>query len=64
MNAHRKDLTAKTATMEHRHYATIAAIIRDLPEAMKPSVALHFARELRATNPRFQADRFYAACMA
>lgn len=66
MNAHRKDLNAPTANMEHRHFATIAAIIRALPEAAdtRAGMAQHFARHLRATNPRFNTDRFLAACMA
>jgi hypothetical protein len=66
MTANRKDLNAKTASMQHRHFATIARIIRDMRHsgwtADADRVAECFARELRATNPRFQASRFLAAC--
>ncbi|RWD70285.1 hypothetical protein [Mesorhizobium sp.] len=64
ITANRKDLVAKTARLEHRHFATIARIIRDMPECGgdQLNIARHFARELRGTNPRFQASRFLAAC--
>ena len=59
ITAHRKDLNAKTARFEHRHFATIARIIRDMPArgGDKLNTARHFARELRATNHHFQASR-------
>ncbi|RWI90541.1 MAG: hypothetical protein EOR22_23655 [Mesorhizobium sp.] len=64
ITANRKDLIAKTARFEHRHFATIARIIRDIPArgGDQLNIARHFARELRGTNPRFQASRFLAAC--
>jgi hypothetical protein len=41
---------------------TIAHLI--LREDLKHGVAVAFARELRITNPRFDADRFIAAATA
>jgi uncharacterized membrane-anchored protein len=52
--------------MQHRHFATIAAIIREMAngqdENLRGIVAFAFARELAATNPRFDRDRFLRAC--
>lgn len=62
ITANRKDLNAKTARFEHRHFATVAAIIRNMPAQGRADIARQFARELRTTNPRFQASRFLAAC--
>ena len=64
ITANLKDLNAKTARFEHRHFATIARIIRDMPArgSLEDTIARHFAHELRGTNPRFQASRFLAAC--
>lgn len=59
--AHRKDLTTGLAPMQHRHFATIATIIRDMP-GRKDVVAAIFADRLAATNPNFDRDRFLAAC--
>jgi hypothetical protein len=67
MNAHKKDLSGKTATMTHMHFRQIAEIIRDLDGTMTVSdrscIAQHFAGELRKTNPNFKPERFIAACM-
>jgi hypothetical protein len=57
--------------LEHRHYKLIAGIIADLDvvtggvlnEQIKASVAEHFAKELRRTNPRFSHSRFVSAAM-
>ena len=46
---------------QHRHYCKIAATIAELPEEMRATVAQHFARELRGTNPGFDAYRFETA---
>lgn len=63
--AHRKDLNAKTASMEHRHFATIARIIRGIPdEDIRYAVARKFAADLRPTNPRFSEDRFLRAALS
>lgn len=70
MAARRKDLTAGMANMQHRHFATIAAIIRDMREDGTMSaedvrtVAEHFASKLDATNENFNRKRFLAACDA
>lgn len=60
----RKDKTNASATMEHRHFATIAAILADLPSewSRKPAVIEHFADALRHTNPKFDRARFLRAC--
>lgn len=61
--AKRKDLTSGLGEMQHRHFASIAAIIRALPtDLFSRDIAIHFANELRQTNPRFDRARFLAAC--
>lgn len=65
--ATRKDRNAGYCDMEHRHFATIAAIIREMrgaetAENTVDHVAEHFARELAKTNPRFDRRRFLVAC--
>jgi hypothetical protein len=67
--AHRKDINAGKARLEHRHFATIAAILRALPDRLdadeaKMEVIRHFADELEDTNPNFNRDRFFRACLA
>jgi hypothetical protein len=66
MKPHGKDMRAPKAQMQHRHYATIAAIIRDIPNTddLRAGIAQHFARRLTGTNPGFNKERFIAACMA
>lgn len=46
---------------QHRHYVKIAAIIAELPQAIRDEVALHFTKELTHTNLKFDAHRFFAA---
>lgn len=60
----RKDKTNSASEMQHRHFATIAAILADLPDhwSRKPAVIHHFAEELRHTNPKFDRARFLRAC--
>ena len=53
----------REAKLQHRHYATIAAIIRKLPEEARERVGRHFAEWLAWSNPRFDGDRFVRACM-
>lgn len=60
--AARKDKTNAGVTMEHRHFATIAAIIADMPLAFSGVVALRFANALHHTNPKFDRARFLRAC--
>lgn len=57
-------------TMTHGHYEFIARTVRsylahsDASEAafQRARLAHHFAKELKATNPRFNSDRFIIAC--
>ncbi len=64
----RKDRTTAPVPMQHRHYATIAAVIKGriepVPDGHLTSkhVAEIFAQELAATNPRFDRRRFLTAC--
>jgi hypothetical protein len=64
-----KDKTSGLAPMQHRHFATIATIIREMPangtalgQFAPEQVAELFANRLGETNPRFDRDRFLAAC--
>ncbi len=58
-----KDTRSGLGEMQHRHFATVAAIIAALPDDMLTrAVADHFADKLAATNPRFDRKRFLAAC--
>lgn len=64
--AHRKDLRTGVSDMQHRHFATVAAIIRGMDgedfEGLRPTIARRFADELATTNPRFDRRRFLLAC--
>jgi ribosomal 50S subunit-associated protein YjgA (DUF615 family) len=65
-SAARKDSRTGKAAMQHRHFATIAAIIKTYPDATSNElrqIADHFAKELADTNPNFNAERFKAACL-
>lgn len=63
--AHRKDLNAGIGDMQHRHFATIATIIRETSnEAHKQYMAEVFAARLPATNSNFDKRRFLLACGA
>lgn len=59
----RKDRTTGKATMEHRHFATIAAIIGTFDPEDREHVANRFANELASTNPKFDRARFLRACL-
>lgn len=68
-SALRKDRTqAAHATMEHRHFAFIAATIAGMPDfspslrTAKLSTASTFADACAGTNARFDRARFFAAC--
>lgn len=65
-SALRKDKrNAGGTTFEHRHFASIAAMLKDLPLASKQTkadVIEYFADELARTNPRFDRKRFLTAC--
>jgi len=57
-----EDEDAGLAPMQHRHFATIAKIIRSMPEASRAEAKKHFASALGKTNPRFDRERFLVAC--
>lgn len=65
--ASRKD-AGTLANLEHRHFATIATIIKMLPvdapdaKGFREGIARHFADELPRTNPKFDQARFLRAC--
>lgn len=52
--------------LEHRHFATIAAILADecehLPQMQWSALCNRFADRLTDTNPRFDRHRFLMAC--
>lgn len=63
-SALRKDKRNAVSTMEHRHFATVAAILRDMDIAggQRSSVIRQFADALARTNLRFDRERFLRAC--
>ncbi len=64
-----KDKRTGLAPLQHRHFATIAAILLDARSALflrgeeDPNSALneYFAERLAETNPRFDRERFLKA---
>jgi len=67
----RKDTANASSDMQHRHFATVAALIKSLPTVhngeqgfidVRQDVAAHFANGLARTNPRFDRARFLRAC--
>lgn len=60
-----KDIRTGKSEMQHRHFATVAAILRMLPldTLTQEKVARHFADELGDTNPRFDRTRFLKAAL-
>lgn len=58
-----KDKRTGKAELQHRHFATIAAIISDCSSTnTRRAMARHFADSLPQTNIKFDRDRFLAAC--
>ena len=62
-----KDLRNHSNDMQHRHFATVAAIIAAMREAgftnrTQTDVAEYFAMNLASSNPRFDRLRFLRAC--
>ena len=59
----RKDRNT-AATLEHRHFATIATILAcfEADTTTHGKLVEHFAQELATTNPRFDSERFRRAC--
>lgn len=64
--AMRKDsANAANVSLQHRHFAFIAATIADISDAnQRYETAYHFALALRKTNPHFDHDRFMIATKA
>lgn len=59
-----KDRRTGLSPMQHRHFATIATIIRNYGFDGSPGrtiLANHFADELAGTNPNFDRGRFLRA---
>lgn len=62
-SALRKDRTsAQGATMEHRHFAFIANVLRDVPPKQRKAIVERFAQACAGSNPRFDRERFLTAC--
>ncbi len=61
-SAKRKDITTGRAPMEHRHFATIATVLRNLSADRLTCEA--WADELAPCNPKFDRERFLRACEA
>ncbi len=59
-SALRKDRTAGKSGMEHRHFATIATILRNM-QADRMTCET-WADELAPTNSNFDRRRFLRAC--
>lgn len=66
-----KDRRTEAVKLEHRHFATIAGIIRQMDKVhngehgfidIREDVAEEFAAALARTNPRFDRERFLSAC--
>lgn len=71
-NAANKDRASGTTALpsfQHRHFAAIATMIRELPittdeeSEYQQIVADSFARQLQASNPKFDRTRFICACI-
>lgn len=61
-SALRKDRTSALGSLEHRHFATIAAILREMNATSDQCE--QWADRLRSTNPHFSRSRFLRACEA
>lgn len=63
--AARKDIRTGKSEMQHRHFATVAAILRMLPldTHTQEIVVNHFADELADCNPKFDRHRFFKAAL-
>lgn len=62
-----KDARNGLSEMQHRHFATVAAIIKSMRHEDESNfqvdrTAHHFANELAKTNTRFNRTRFLDAC--
>lgn len=63
-SATRKDARTGLADMQHRHFTTIATIIREanVAESARQEMEDVFAARLNSTNPKFDVARFRRAC--
>ncbi len=63
-SAARKDsTTGATATLQHRHFAFIAAVVQDETDLfVRGRIARRFADACARCNPRFDRARFMLAC--
>lgn len=71
-SALRKDKRTGKDHMQHRHFATVAAILANAPDFTKGNsgnptrahrkLCEYFADELAGTNQNFNRGRFLAAC--
>ena len=67
MHGKDKRTAEKGVHLEHRHFAFIAATIREMAKEghnAAGEVAERFAKACAATNPKFNRARFLAACEA
>jgi hypothetical protein len=67
MHAKDKTTAARGVHLEHRHYAFIAAVIREMATEghnAAAEVAERFAKACAGTNVKFNRERFLAACEA
>lgn len=60
-----KDRRSHIGEMQHRHFATVATIIREYPgePTTQRLMAEYFADRLDETNKAFSRVRFLAACV-
>lgn len=63
-SATRKDRNTASdgVLMQHRHFAFIAATIKDMREKYRWIAASTFADACASSNPRFDRARFFVAC--
>lgn len=62
---HGKDINTarKGVSLEHRHFAFIAGVIAGMKgQDYQDRVAMDFMHACKATNPKFDKQRFIAAC--
>jgi hypothetical protein len=61
--ARSKDQRAPTPSLQHRHFAFIASVIRDIPTpSARVEACAAFGLALKCSNPAFDNNRFSDAC--
>jgi hypothetical protein len=58
----RRNAEGQANAMQHRHYAVIAGILKEMGTPLNGRVAVHFADKLQAANANFDRNRFLRAC--